>query len=77
MVAMPYIKHKLARKRAGKRLAESRRFPAEPLRLTGAEVIARLEAANVIGAWSDRQDIEDSSAYARKLREQAQNRERT
>jgi len=32
--------------------------------------------AGLIGLWKDREDIQDSSVYARKLREQAQNRRR-
>lgn len=30
--------------------------------------------SELIGLWEDRSDIEDSAAYARRLREQAQNR---
>ncbi len=30
--------------------------------------------SELIGLWEDRSDIEDSAAYARQLREQAQNR---
>jgi hypothetical protein len=30
--------------------------------------------SELIGLWEDRNDIEDSAAYARQLREQAQNR---
>jgi hypothetical protein len=33
-----------------------------------------LRRSDLIGLWKDRIDIEDSSAYARKLREQAQQR---
>jgi hypothetical protein len=32
--------------------------------------------SELIGLWEDRTDIEDSAAYARQLREQAQNRRR-
>ena len=34
----------------------------------------RLLRSDLIGLWKDRQDIEDSAAYARQLREQAQRR---
>lgn len=72
MVAMPQIGRKLARKRMRKALLEA----ADKPRMSGAALVARLESAGVIGAWADRQDIDDSSAYARPLREQAQRRER-
>lgn len=72
MVAMQQIGRKLARKRVRKSFEGAANKP----RLSGAEVVARLQAEGVIGAWADRQDINDSSAYARELREQAQNRER-
>lgn len=35
----------------------------------------RLRRSGLIGLWQDREDIDDSSAYARQLREQAQQRE--
>ncbi len=35
----------------------------------------RLLHSGLIGIWKDRKDIEDSTAYARQLREQAQRRE--
>jgi len=35
----------------------------------------QLLQSDLIGLWEDRDDIEDSSAYARQLREQAQNRQ--
>ena len=34
----------------------------------------RLLHSGLIGLWKDRKDIEDSAAYARQLREQAQRR---
>lgn len=34
----------------------------------------RLLRSGLIGIWKDRKDIEDSAAYARQLREQAQRR---
>lgn len=36
----------------------------------------RLRQSPVIGLWKDRRDIDDSTAYARRLREQAQSRQR-
>jgi hypothetical protein len=41
-----------------------------PLRLT----VRQLRESGLIGLWKDRTDIEDSSTYARRLREQAQKR---
>jgi len=35
-----------------------------------------LRESGLIGIWKDRTDIDDSSAYARQLREQAQRRSR-
>jgi hypothetical protein len=35
----------------------------------------RLLQSEIVGLWKDRQDIEDSTAYARQLREQAQRRQ--
>jgi hypothetical protein len=42
-----------------------------PLRLT----VRQLRESGLIGLWKDRTDIEDSSTYARHLRELAQKRE--
>ncbi len=43
--------------------------------LSSSRLTARqLLQSDLIGLWEDRDDIEDSSAYARQLREQAQNR---
>lgn len=39
-------------------------------RLTARQLLS----SELIGLWEDRNDIEDSAAYARQLREQAQNR---
>ncbi len=36
--------------------------------------VGRLRKSGLIGLWRDRDDIGDSSAYARQLREQAQRR---
>jgi len=47
--------------------------PAPPLpraRLT----VGRLRRSGLIGLWQDRDDVGDSSVYARRLREQAQQR---
>ena len=47
--------------------------PAPPLpraRLT----VGRLRRSGLIGLWQDRDDVGDSSVYARRLREQAQRR---
>jgi hypothetical protein len=35
----------------------------------------QLRNSDLIGVWEDREDIEDSAAYARELRKQAQRRE--
>ena len=35
----------------------------------------QLLQSGLVGLWEDRDDIENSSAYARRLREQAQNRQ--
>jgi hypothetical protein len=43
-----------------------------PPRLTAK----RLLESGVIGLWQDREDIADSAAYARQLREEAQRRQR-
>jgi len=36
--------------------------------------VGQLRRSNLIGLWEDRDDIEDSAVYARRLRERAQNR---
>jgi hypothetical protein len=36
--------------------------------------VGRLRQSNLLGMWQDRDDIGDSSKYARRLREQAQQR---
>lgn len=43
-----------------------------PLRI--CLTVGRLRQSGLVGLWKDRDDIEDSSAYARQLREQAQQR---
>ena len=45
-------------------------IPLPRARLT----VGRLRQSGLIGLWQDRNDISDSSAYARQLREQAQQR---
>ncbi|HEY89185.1 MAG TPA: hypothetical protein G4N98_05560 [Thermoflexia bacterium] len=37
--------------------------------------VQRLRASGLIGLWKDRTDIQDSAAYARQLRKQAERRE--
>ena len=75
MVQTTLIGRRLARKRALKTAQERALLGVpEPKRLSGKEALERLVALGVIGAWADRDDIGDSSEYARKLREQAQNR---
>jgi hypothetical protein len=37
--------------------------------------VGQLRQSGLIGLWKDRDDIQDSSAYARRLREQSQKRE--
>ena len=44
--------------------------PSSRARLT----VGHLRRSGLIGLWQDRDDIGDSSAYARQLREQAQRR---
>lgn len=48
----------------------------EPLAMPGRPRLTarRLRRSGLIGLWKDRKDIEDSAAYARQLREQAQRR---
>ena len=45
---------------------------SKPPRLTAN----RLLESGLVGLWQDRQDITDSAAYARHLREEAQRRQR-
>lgn len=46
----------------------------EPLKLFSHVGLTarRLRQSGLIGLWKDREDIQDSAAYARQLREQAQ-----
>ena len=44
-----------------------------PIPLTAGE----LARSGIIGLWRDREDIPDSAAYARQLKEQAQRRQNT
>lgn len=50
----------------------------EPLKVQNrSRLTARqLLHSGLVGLWKDRDDIEDSVAYARRLREQAQHRQR-
>ena len=83
MVQAPQIARKLAQKRRERHLlrqavefaTSSLAPPADALPGTGAELVEMLRADGVIGAWKHK-DIEDSSAYARELREKAQRRTR-
>jgi hypothetical protein len=45
-------------------------IPEPRARLT----VGQLRRSGLIGLWQDREDIDDSSIYARELREQAQQR---
>ncbi len=47
--------------------------PAERPPLTAAALLA----SGLVGLWEGREDINDSSAFARQLREQAQDRRRS
>ena len=78
MVQTTQIGRKLAKKRALKaRMERAALLPPEPKRISGKEYIELMEAEGVFGAWANRDDIGDSAEYARKLREQAQNRDRS
>ena len=44
--------------------------PAPPPHLT----VGRLRRSGLIGLWQDREDMDDSASYARRLREHAQQR---
>lgn len=46
--------------------------PSSPLRTR--LTVGHLRRSGLVGLWQDRDDIGDSSAYARQLREQAQQR---
>lgn len=46
--------------------------PAKPPRLTAKQLLE----SGLVGLWWDREDITDSVAYARQLREEAQRRRR-
>jgi hypothetical protein len=43
---------------------------------TGAELLEHWRREGVVGAWADREDIQDSAAYARQLRNEAETRRR-
>ena len=40
---------------------------------TGTELVAAIEKSGLVGMWADRDDIRDSSKFARKLRNQGSN----
>lgn len=61
--------------------ADTRRGPeaagagyVQPHGQTAADIVARWREQGLIGAWAGREDIKDSSAYARGLRERTQSR---
>lgn len=43
--------------------------------VSGELTVGDLRRSGLLGMWKDREDIQDSSVYARQLREAAQNRE--
>lgn len=47
---------------------------SNPKWMTGKEFLAILEETGAIGMWADRDDIGDSSEFARKLRKSAETR---
>ncbi|HEV8716966.1 MAG TPA: hypothetical protein VGX03_29620 [Candidatus Binatia bacterium] len=47
-------------------------IPPQPHRFTAKQLLK----SEVVGLWQDREDIADSAAYARQLREEAQRRQR-
>jgi hypothetical protein len=49
---------------------------AQPLKTTPRSymTVRQLRQSGLIGMWQDRDDIQDSATYARRLREQAQKR---
>lgn len=47
---------------------------ARPRPKTGAELVARLKEEGILGMWADREDIRDSSEFARQLRRKAETR---
>lgn len=46
----------------------------KPLAQAAADVVARWQEQGLIGAWAGREEITDSSVYARHLRERTTNR---
>jgi hypothetical protein len=48
--------------------------PVDTKPKTGRELLQALRANGLVGIWKDRDDIEDSSTFARKLRKRAQTR---
>jgi hypothetical protein len=51
------------------------REPAQDKPTTGKALLDALVAEGILGLWRDRQDIADSSSYARTLRAEAETRE--
>ena len=49
---------------------------AVPKPRTGRELLQALRASGLVGIWRDRQDIGDSTEFARQLRDRAQKRQR-
>lgn len=49
-------------------------FPSAASRPRARLTVGRLRKSGLIGLWQDRDDIGDSSVYARQLREEAQDR---
>lgn len=47
---------------------------ARPRPKTGAELVARLKEEGILGMWANREDIGDSSEFARQLRRKAETR---
>ena len=48
--------------------------PKKSTRRRSQLTVGQLRRSGLIGLWEDRDDIQDSSVYARRLREQAENR---
>ncbi len=50
-------------------------LPQQPVRRKRSQLtVGQFRKSGLIGLWKDRDDIQDSSAYARQLRERAQSR---
>ena len=48
--------------------------PERSIKRRSQLTVGQLRRSGLIGLWKDRDDIEDSAVYARRLRERAQNR---